>query len=100
MGRNSLSLALTVSVLMLSACATPANSPSVSSTSRRTPNASATTTGSAVTGFATTVTSPGAVNPAAIPLGDGYLSSSPKGNYSAARSGDGGDPGPTVVEHA
>jgi YHYH protein len=32
-------------------------------------------------GYATTPTSPGPINPAAIPLGDGYISSSPKVGY-------------------
>src|SRR5580658_8884786 len=31
--------------------------------------------------YATTVTSSGAINPAAIPLGDGYLSTTPKVGY-------------------
>jgi hypothetical protein len=40
-----------------------------------------TTTTSGTTGVAATVTSPGATNPAAIPLGDGYLSTVPKVGY-------------------
>jgi YHYH protein len=50
--------------------------------------------------YATTVTSPGPINPAAIPLGDGYLSSTPKVGYvdscqsfSTTGSGGGGSPG-------
>ena len=41
-------------------------------------------TGSPASGaphYATTVTSRGPVNPAAIPLGDGYVSTSPKKGY-------------------
>ena len=38
-------------------------------------------TASAAPRYATTVTSRGPVNPAAIPLGDGYVSTSPKKGY-------------------
>jgi hypothetical protein len=37
--------------------------------------------GAAAPRYATTVTSPGPINPAAIPLGDGYVSSTPKLGY-------------------
>ena len=59
---------------MLAACGSGS---AVSSTSTTTPSASSPTT-AAPTAYATTVTSPGPINPAAIPLGDGYVSSTPK----------------------
>jgi hypothetical protein len=68
--------------LALSACGTStpgtssAPSPSTSSTT-----APAVTTTSGSTGDAATVTSPGPINPAAVPLGDGYLSTTPKVGY-------------------
>jgi hypothetical protein len=45
------------------------------------PTPSATTAGAGRAGIAATVTSPGAVDAAAIPLGDGYVSTSPKVGY-------------------
>ncbi|HWD52600.1 MAG TPA: YHYH protein [Acidimicrobiales bacterium] len=51
---------------------------STRSSSSTAPRAGSTTTQAGATGFAATVTSPGEVNPAAIPLGDGYLSTSAK----------------------
>jgi hypothetical protein len=48
--------------------------------------------------YATTPTSPGQINPRAVPLGDGYLSSSPKvGNVDSCITHFGGIGGATVV---
>lgn len=69
--------------LGLAACGSsgPTAAPSTRSSSTTAPVSSSTTTAPGTTGFAATVTSPGAINPAAIPLGDGYLSTSPKVGY-------------------
>ncbi|HUY67663.1 MAG TPA: YHYH protein [Acidimicrobiales bacterium] len=68
---------LVVVGLTASACGTAGTSanPSTSSSGPKT------TTTSGTTGYAATVTAPGAINPAAIPLGDGYLSTGPKVGY-------------------
>jgi hypothetical protein len=60
--------------LSLAACSSPrATKASTGSTT--------TSTGAASPRYATTVTTRGAINPAAVPLGDGYVSSSPKVGY-------------------
>ena len=60
-----------LAVLLLASC----NSGASASTTTTTEHAST------ATHYATTVTSRGPVNPAAIPLGDGYVSTSPKVGY-------------------
>jgi hypothetical protein len=62
---------LTVAVLLGSSTAAAASTSTTTTTS----------SGRDSRSFATTVTSPGAVNPAAIPLGDGYVSTTPKVGY-------------------
>jgi hypothetical protein len=70
--RRGRAAAVSVTVVLLvgmaSACGSSSSTVSTSSTSGR----------SSVTKYATTVTSPGPINPAAIPLGDGHVSSTPK----------------------
>jgi len=75
-------LPIVVLGLALAACGStglPA-APSTISSSSTAPTPGSTTT-PVTTSFAATVTSPGEINPAAIPLGDGYLSTNPKVGY-------------------
>jgi hypothetical protein len=72
--------------LVLTACGTSGSNGSSSATSTTASSgAHRTTTTSGGGGgggpYATTVTSSGAINPAAVPLGDGYVASSPKVGY-------------------
>ena len=67
--------AMTVAGLLAACGATS----STASTSGSPSKAASTTT--VPPAYATTVTSPGPINPAAIPLGDGYVSSTPKVGY-------------------
>ena len=64
---------------LVSACG--ASGPAVSTTTSTGAASTTTSTGASSTQYAATVTSPGPVNPAAIPLGDGYVSSSAKVGY-------------------
>ncbi len=70
-------LTVVIAACVLAACG---SGPSTASTSTSASTRGSTTT-SAPTAYATTVTSPGPINPAAIPLGDGYVSSTPKIGY-------------------
>ncbi len=71
-----MALVTVMTVCLLAACGASATSPTPT-TSRSTSS----TTTSGPTAYATTVTSPGPINPAAIPLGDGYVSSTPRVGY-------------------
>jgi len=75
---------LMVAATLAAACSSSATSTSASSSTTSTTAGTSTTATSSTTSptaFATTVTSPGPINPAAIPLGDGYVSSTPKLGY-------------------
>lgn len=65
-----------LTVVLLSVTLAAACNPASAVTSGSTPKADAT-----AAHYATTVTSPGPIDPAAIPLGDGYISTSPKVGY-------------------
>jgi len=64
--------------VLASACSSTTGASAGSNATTTTTAGSSSTTAAA---GATTVTSPGAVNPAAIPLGDGYVSTTPKVGY-------------------
>lgn len=71
--------ALGIAVLLVSlASGCGASGPAVSTTTSTGAASTTTSTGPSKTQYAATVTSPGPVNPAAIPLGDGYVSSTAK----------------------
>ena len=69
---------VTVGVAVLGGCQSTG---AVSSTSAVSSTAAVSSTSPRAVRYATTVTSPGPVDPAAIPLGDGYVSSSPEVGY-------------------
>lgn len=75
--RRAVPSAFALLAVGLSACGSPA----VAGRHLGPSGSGPTTTAATSTGYATTVTSPGPVNPAAVPLGDGYLSTSPKAGY-------------------
>ncbi|MGH9918733.1 MAG: hypothetical protein ACRD6W_07695, partial [Nitrososphaerales archaeon] len=73
--------ALTLALAVLGdACSSPAT-PSGHPAAPTTTSAAGTSTTVGSMGYATTVVSSGEINPAAIPLGDGYLSTTPKVGY-------------------
>jgi hypothetical protein len=75
-------LTLTVAVgLGLSACGGPGFSVKAAAASTSKTTSKGMSKGTAHARYATTVTSGGAINPAAIPLGDGYVSTMPKVGY-------------------
>lgn len=67
--------------LVASACGGSNPSAAPTTTSSTVPAASSSTMSGSTAVYATTVTSTGRINPAAIPLGDGYVSTSPKLGY-------------------
>jgi hypothetical protein len=85
--------------LGLSACAGSGSTPTSSTGSSAPGTSSSTSTTTAAAGsYASTVTSPGAINRAAIPLGDGYVSATPKVGYvDSCQTTFGGGVGAQVV---
>jgi YHYH protein len=63
---------------LLTACGSGGAALSTSTSTSRSTSASVSTTTTSPTPYAATVTSAGPVDPSAVPLGDGYVSSSPK----------------------
>jgi len=77
--RVAVPVILAAAATLAAACSSTSSTTSASTTTTSTSGTpTTTTTTTTTTHYAATVTSPGPVDPAAVPLGDGYVSSTPK----------------------